>query len=106
MRVEYCKTAEDHIPAVLERVRKEYIIKHYGIKEWTDCDDFLEKMARKSGKLLKVSYYTAGKVLVLSAEKNVYLHNFGAHLLLTWYLLPVTFRKFATFDTENRKICN
>lgn len=53
VRVENIKDPEDHIPTVLERVKKEYIIKTYKIEKWQDTDDFLEQMARRTGKLLK-----------------------------------------------------
>ncbi|XP_070554862.1 uncharacterized protein [Ptychodera flava] len=53
VRVENIKCPEDYIPAVIDRVKEEYIQRTYGIADWTDADDFLEKLARKSGKLLK-----------------------------------------------------
>jgi nuclear GTP-binding protein len=53
VRVENVKDPEYCIPTVLERVKKEYLIKTYKIEEWDDCDDFLEKMAERMGKLLK-----------------------------------------------------
>ena len=37
----------------MKRVKKEYIVKTYGITEWTDETDFLEQMAKKKGRLLK-----------------------------------------------------
>ncbi|CDF35468.1 unnamed protein product [Chondrus crispus] len=45
--------AAEYIPALLQRVEKKYIVRTYGITEWERPDDFLEKLARKSGKLLK-----------------------------------------------------
>ena len=56
VRVENLQSAEDHIPMVLERVRKEYIVKTYGIKDWKDPLDFLAQYCKKSGRLLKVSH--------------------------------------------------
>lgn len=53
VRVELVQNPEDYISTVLERVRSEYLRKTYKIEEWTDHIDFLEKLARKSGKLLK-----------------------------------------------------
>ncbi|KAK2582859.1 hypothetical protein KPH14_008938 [Odynerus spinipes] len=53
VRVELVKNPEDYVSSVLERVRPEYLRKTYKIEEWTDHIDFLEKLARKSGKLLK-----------------------------------------------------
>lgn len=53
VRVENVPNPEDNIPTILERVRKEYIQRTYNIMEWTDPNDFLEQLARKTGKLLK-----------------------------------------------------
>ena len=54
MRVENVKSPEEHITEVLDRVRKDYMIKTYKVKDWDSPEDFLEKLAFKSGKLLKV----------------------------------------------------
>ncbi|EEY65483.1 nucleolar GTP-binding protein 2 [Phytophthora infestans T30-4] len=50
-----CKVAPipDFILTILQRVKKEFIIKVYGIEEWNDEWDFLEKLANKCGKLLQ-----------------------------------------------------
>ena len=53
VRVENIKNPDDYIPAVLERIKKEYLIKAYKIQEWTDHIDFLTKLAAHTGKLLK-----------------------------------------------------
>ncbi|XP_058054913.1 nucleolar GTP-binding protein 2 [Anopheles bellator] len=53
VRVELVNNPEDYIEEVLRRIRKEYVIKTYGITEWEDHVDFLEQIARKTGKLLK-----------------------------------------------------
>jgi len=53
VRVENLKTPEDYIPALLDRVKPEYIIRQFGIDQWDDHNDFLEKLARKTGKLWK-----------------------------------------------------
>lgn len=53
VRVELVQNPEDYVSTVLERVRPEYLRKTYKIEDWTDHIDFLEKLARKSGKLLK-----------------------------------------------------
>ena len=54
VRVEYVKAPENHIPEVLSRVKKEYIVKTYGIDEWESPEHFLEQVAKKGGRLLKV----------------------------------------------------
>ncbi|KAL1491197.1 hypothetical protein ABEB36_011833 [Hypothenemus hampei] len=53
VRVELINNPEDYIASVLERVKKDYLIKTYKVEDWTDSIDFLEKMARRSGRLLK-----------------------------------------------------
>ncbi|XP_071865113.1 nucleostemin 2 [Bombus fervidus] len=53
VRVELVQNPEDYISEVLLRVKEDYIRKTYKIMEWDDHIDFLEKFARKSGKLLK-----------------------------------------------------
>ncbi|MBW0537351.1 hypothetical protein O181_077066 [Austropuccinia psidii MF-1] len=53
VRVEHLSCPSDHIPALLDRIRPEYISRTYGIKQWKDSEDFLTQLAQKSGKLLK-----------------------------------------------------
>ena len=53
VRVENIQDPSDHIPTVLERVKKEYLKKTYKIDDWNDCQNFLEKLASRTGKLLK-----------------------------------------------------
>ncbi|ENN76265.1 nucleolar GTP-binding protein 2 [Dendroctonus ponderosae] len=53
VRVELVNNPEDYIEAVLERVKKDYLVKTYKVDNWKDPMDFLDKMARRSGKLLK-----------------------------------------------------
>uniref|UniRef100_A0A3Q3LRJ4 Nucleolar GTP-binding protein 2 n=1 Tax=Labrus bergylta TaxID=56723 RepID=A0A3Q3LRJ4_9LABR len=53
VQVEKIKCPEEHIGAVLERAKPEYIQKTYRIPTWNNAEDFLEKLAFRSGKLLK-----------------------------------------------------
>lgn len=53
VRTEYLKTPTDFIPSVLERVKRDYINKIYQLNDWSTPEDFMEKVARRSGKLLK-----------------------------------------------------
>ncbi|XP_076136579.1 nucleolar GTP-binding protein 2 [Alosa pseudoharengus] len=53
VQVEKIRNPEDHIGAVLERAKAEYIQKTYRIPSWTSAEDFLEKLAFRTGKLLK-----------------------------------------------------
>ncbi|XP_051921890.1 nucleolar GTP-binding protein 2 [Hippocampus zosterae] len=53
VQVEKIKNPEEHIEAVLERAKPEYIQKTYRVPTWSSAEDFLEKLAFRSGKLLK-----------------------------------------------------
>lgn len=53
VRVELVKTPEDYVKTVLQLVRPEYIQKTYKIAKWSDHIDFLEQLAKHTGKLLK-----------------------------------------------------
>ncbi|XP_075460861.1 nucleolar GTP-binding protein 2 [Ascaphus truei] len=53
VQVEKIKCPEDHIDAVLARAKPEYISKTYRIDTWENAEDFLEKLAFRTGKLLK-----------------------------------------------------
>ncbi|XP_065205137.1 nucleolar GTP-binding protein 2 [Planococcus citri] len=53
VRVEMVPDPGQYIPAVLERVKQEHLARTYQVFEWTDADDFIEKLAMKTGKLLK-----------------------------------------------------
>ena len=54
VRVELVENPSDYIPAVLKKVKPEYMARTYKIgKDWKDPNDFLEKVAQKYGKLLK-----------------------------------------------------
>uniref|UniRef100_A0A8C2H3Z7 Nucleolar GTP-binding protein 2 n=1 Tax=Cyprinus carpio TaxID=7962 RepID=A0A8C2H3Z7_CYPCA len=53
VQVEKIRNPEDHIGGVLERAKAEYIQKTYRIPSWSSAEDFLEKLAFRTGKLLK-----------------------------------------------------
>uniref|UniRef100_A0A8C7GFN5 Nucleolar GTP-binding protein 2 n=1 Tax=Oncorhynchus kisutch TaxID=8019 RepID=A0A8C7GFN5_ONCKI len=53
VQVEKIRNPEEHIPAVLERAKPEYIQKTYRIPTWRSPEDFLEKLPMRMGKLLK-----------------------------------------------------
>lgn len=53
VRVELVESPDDYIPAVLERTKPKYIERTYNIKSWTCPNDFLEKLCKRTGKLLK-----------------------------------------------------
>eukprot|EP00761_Pharyngomonas_kirbyi_P003703 gb/GECH01003707.1/.p1 GENE.gb/GECH01003707.1/~~gb/GECH01003707.1/.p1 ORF type:complete len:683 (+),score=208.91 gb/GECH01003707.1/:1-2049(+) len=53
VRVENLSDASQHIPAVMNRVKREYLEKTYGVTSWKTPNSFLGILAKKSGKLLK-----------------------------------------------------
>ncbi|MBN3297683.1 NOG2 protein, partial [Amia calva] len=53
VQVEKIKNPEEHIDAVLETAKPEYIRKTYRIDSWESGENFLEKLAFRMGKLLK-----------------------------------------------------
>lgn len=67
VQVEKIKAPQDHIGAVLERAKPEYISKTYRIDSWENAEDFLEKLAFRTGKLLKggePDLQTVGKMVL------------------------------------------
>lgn len=57
VRVENVAAPDDYISEVLARVKPEYLLKTYKISSWTDHVDFLEQVAKRYGKLLKVKLH-------------------------------------------------
>jgi len=53
VRIENLKEPEHYISEVLNRVKPEYLTKQYDIPSWDGPEDFLTKVAERSGRLLK-----------------------------------------------------
>ena len=53
VRVELVQDPSVYIPAILAKVKPEYVARTYKVEPWESSKDFLEKVAQKSGKLLK-----------------------------------------------------
>lgn len=53
VRIENIQEPESHIGELLRRVDNDFIKKHYKISDWEDPMDFLEQLARRTGKLAK-----------------------------------------------------
>ncbi len=74
VRIESLKdTAAEYIPMLLTRVDKQYIVRTYGVADWTDAHDLLEKIARKAGKLLKKGepdVNTVGRMLLSDFQRG------------------------------------
>lgn len=84
VRVELVTNPEDYIPPVLERVRPEYLRRQYRLEKWTDSVDFLEQLAKRSGKLLK-----GGEPDIASVAKMVL--NDWQRGKLPFYVAPEAF---------------
>eukprot|EP00834_Sanchytrium_tribonematis_P004377 NODE_212_length_12593_cov_0.662638.p2 type:complete len:567 gc:universal NODE_212_length_12593_cov_0.662638:1680-3380(+) len=52
-RVEQLDDPVIYIPNVIERVKKQYLLKTYGLENFNDSEDFLTQIGKKSGRLLK-----------------------------------------------------
>jgi nuclear GTP-binding protein len=70
VRVEMVDQPSDYIPAVMSRVKKEYMGRTYRLPkpwDWATTSDFLERVARQSGKLMKggePDLNTVGKMIL------------------------------------------
>lgn len=53
VRVEKVEQPEQYIPAVLTRVKRHHMERTYDVTGWTNADELLELLARKSGRLLR-----------------------------------------------------
>ena len=53
VRVEHLETPEDYVEEVLNRCKQKYVSRQYKIFSWKDHMDFLEQLAKKSGRLGK-----------------------------------------------------
>ena len=53
VRVENIDMPSQYVQGVLDLVKKTYMQRHYGLADWVDVYDFLERLARKFGKLHK-----------------------------------------------------
>lgn len=53
VRVENLETPAEHIPALLSRVKPEYIKRTYNLEKWANSEEFLGQIAKRMGKLLK-----------------------------------------------------
>jgi len=54
VRVEMVEQPSDYVPTVMKRVKHDYLARTYRVeRDWTSTNDFLERVARKTGKLLK-----------------------------------------------------
>ena len=81
VRVENVEAPDQYIDAVLRRTKPQYIERTYGVRGWSSSTEFLEMMARKSGRLLK-----GGEADVAGVARMV-LHDF-LRGKLPWFTPP------------------
>lgn len=53
VRAEKLDSPDIHVAAILERAEHQSLVETYGIGKWTDAEDFLEQLGKKTGKLKK-----------------------------------------------------
>ena len=96
VRIEQLREAQEFVDEVLRRVKKEHVVKTYGIKQWDDATDFLEQLATKSGKLLK------GAEPDTNAVAKLMLHDWqrGRHRGLYLFVHPVPIRLLVAWETS------
>lgn len=95
VRVELVTCPEDYVVELLKRVRAEYIRKTYHIDKWTSSTDFLEQMAKRSGKLLK-----GGDADIVAVAKMV-LNDFQRGKL-PYYIPPDGFEVPKSKENESQ----
>ena len=53
VRVDNLEEPAQYVPGVLARIKREYVVKTYGVETWESHVDFLEQYARRTGKLVR-----------------------------------------------------
>ena len=62
VRIDNLDDPSQYVTGVLARVKREYVVRTYGVAAWEDTTDFLEQYARMTGKLLKGGEYDLNAV--------------------------------------------
>eukprot|EP00299_Pterocystis_sp_00344_P013900 c6855_g1_i2.p1 GENE.c6855_g1_i2~~c6855_g1_i2.p1 ORF type:complete len:680 (+),score=211.38 c6855_g1_i2:126-2042(+) len=98
VRVEMLEEAAQYIEPILKRVKKEFLVKTYKVKEWCDAYDFLAQVAVAAGKLLK-----KGEPDVNTVAKMI-LHDWQRGNL-PWFVMPPAYEDDAPTkkDGEEKK---
>jgi nuclear GTP-binding protein len=81
VRPEMLDDASDIVEVVLQRVKKEYIQRHYKIMSWNNHVDFLDQLARRTGKMLR-----KGKPDISLASRKVIMDFQRGKL--PWFNIP------------------
>lgn len=64
--MENIKEPSQHITAVLDIVKSDYLVKTYPVTSWNDTEDFLEQIAKRMGRLLKVRVHKSDYLIVMT----------------------------------------
>lgn len=83
VRVENVGNPAQYVGAVLHKCQRKHVERTYGVREWDAADQFLEQLARKSGRLLK------GGEPDVDAVARVVLNDFLRGRLPWFSALPV-----------------
>ncbi|GIY45762.1 nucleolar GTP-binding protein 2 [Caerostris darwini] len=95
VRVENVQDPQDHIPELMSRVKKEYLVRTYKVADWKDPMDFLEQYAKRTGKLIK------GGEADISTVAKMILNDFQRGKLPYFVKPPVDESKIDD-NTENK----
>ena len=53
VRAERIPDPENYIQAIIDRTERKHLVDCFGINDWTDHEDFIEQVAKNTGKLIK-----------------------------------------------------
>lgn len=53
VRAERIPDPENYIQAIIDRTERKHLVDCFGINEWTDHEDFIEQVAKNTGKLIR-----------------------------------------------------
>uniref|UniRef100_A0A7S1KSE3 Nucleolar GTP-binding protein 2 n=1 Tax=Percolomonas cosmopolitus TaxID=63605 RepID=A0A7S1KSE3_9EUKA len=81
VRAEKLPQPSFYVQTILDRVKKEYVIAHYGVVQWDNYEDFLKQMAQKTGKLLP----GGGPDIETCSKKMIYDWQRGK---IPWFVSP------------------
>ncbi|KHJ49093.1 hypothetical protein D918_00211 [Trichuris suis] len=95
VRVENVKEPSEYIDQVLQRVRREYLIRTYQVDKWSTADEFLATLCNRNGRLLK------GGEPDVNASARMVLNDFQRGKL-PYYVLPDLNKESVVKNTSSR----
>ncbi len=91
VRSERLTDADFYIQEMYKRVSKETFSKVYGVKDFNDCDELIDKIARKFGRVMK------GNQPDIQETSKMILNDWQRGLIPRWTLPP------GETDNEDKK---